>query len=81
MVRRGEGCFATAKPKPKERGPLGFAQANEGHNKKQLSGLPRRGLQRGKGCRAGIVNLAFLAHLSPIFHLPINICILDLIRV
>ena len=71
-------CKAQAQGKRTSR----FAQANEGHNKRQLSGLPRRGgLLRGKGCLAGIVNLAFLAHLSPIFHLPINICILDLIRV
>ena len=26
-VHKGEGCFATAKPKPKQRGPLEFAKA------------------------------------------------------
>ena len=26
VVRRGEGCFIATKPKPKQRGPLGFAK-------------------------------------------------------
>ena len=86
MVRRGEGCFATAKPKLQQRGPLGFTKAKrfvkakEGHNKRQILGSPRRrGLCRGEGCRAETTNLAFLAHLWPIFLLPINIRIIDLL--
>ena len=66
MVRRGEGCFAIAKPKLKQKGPLGFTEAKrfvkakEGHNKRQLSGSPQgRGLCGGKGCRAETANLAF----------------------
>ena len=95
LVRRGEGCFVTAKPKPEQRGTPRFIEAKanlhrgeevrrvEGRTlQKQLSGLPQwRSLRRGEECRAGITNLAFLADLWPIFHFPINICILDLMRV
>ena len=56
VVCQGKGCFAVAKPKPKQEdlsgsqrrrqtfaeAKLPFAEAKEGHNKRQLSGSPWR---------------------------------------
>ena len=39
-VRQGERSFATVKPKPKQRGPLGFAEA-------------KRFIEAKEGCKKG----------------------------
>ena len=43
VVRQGEGCFVAAKPKPKQRGPLGFTKV-----KANLCRVEGEGVRQGK---------------------------------
>ena len=88
MVRQGEGCFVAAKPKPKQEDLLGSPRRRPTFTEAKMFLKGETTLHRGKGRKQQKTTLrfastkdVFLAHLWPIFHLRINICILDLMRV